>query len=70
MEARAGALNVEIVSAGVKVANDDQRDVRFRLCQPDAPLKEWCLGQPLLEIASGSCGSNLVSKGGAGRLNF
>jgi hypothetical protein len=54
MEARAGALNVEIVSAGVKVANDDQRDVRFRLCQLDAPLKEWCLGQPLLEIASGS----------------
>ena len=50
-EARAGSLDIEIISARVEVADHDKRHIRTLLCQVDALLKEGCLGPSLWEIA-------------------
>jgi hypothetical protein len=50
-EARAGSLDIEIISARVEVADYDKRRIRTLLCQVETLLKEGCLGPSLWEMA-------------------
>jgi hypothetical protein len=52
IEARAGSLDIEIISARVEVADHDKRHIRTRFSQVDALLKEGSLRPSLQEITS------------------